>query len=568
VSVGNENDRSYDLTTYKEVILQVTDVMLYEEDAHPEWTHDRGTPTDRGIPDNIEDGRIMATITNFNIKLKDTDREAFEGNMPDFNFGIQEDGMSVDYRQAVWNLSSDNLADAKKTGAAFEFVTKDVDIRGDTADGISATIGFAWQDPDRGLWWQDAVNIAGWNNAGDYYEIIEGVDWNSDQHKIRIDLATIIKDSRFASASNVNFIIALWWQVDFWKYPDNPFITTNIDDLNISGANVITPPSSVTGNMGNWYYGYKENGVTLDLQQAVWYNLASDVLDTAKEPGAALELGFNKDIIGPGNENPHLYLIWQNPDTNRWWAAEGVDYMEYTLGNWQGGAEGSWVPHNGVSYDSGTKKLTVVLEDALEGYNTFINTTGQINFLVTYGYPPEANVNSLGIVSANIVPGAGGSSGFGAQLDGSYTLDPTSWNNWYGASATGNVVSFTNGGMYMLFPAGFDITQYTKLEIKWTAVITDATGSKSDGAALTVKIVTDQFDPILGSGSDYGTDIGFPNITKYNHTTWTYDDTPAESPPNRFTGASATDWVGIAVQVNSADTDDKFTVTVESITFK
>jgi len=404
VEVENEDDRSYDLTTYKEVILQVTDVMLYEHDDHPEWTHDKGTESDHGIPDGIEDGTLIATISNFNIVLEDADRHAFAGNMPDFAFGIQEDGMSVDYRQAVWNLSPENLETAQKPGAIFEFVTKDVNIRG---DGITAMIGFAWQDPDRGLWWQDAVDITSWNDDTDDYEILDGVEWLPWQHIIRIDLDKVIKDTSFKSANNANFIIALWWHNKFYFEPDNPYITSTVDDLNISGANIITPPLATTGNMGKWKYGYQENGISPELNQAVWH-LPSDVIELAKEDDAALEIVFNKDNIGGGNENPHLNLLWQNPDTERWWYD---DWKEATLGNWGGldydNPVNGYVLQDGVFYDADAKKLTVVLKDALESYDDFIDTTGEINFIITYGYTgsTEGNVNSLGMISANIISG-------------------------------------------------------------------------------------------------------------------------------------------------------------------
>jgi len=398
--VGN----TVNLLDYSEIILQVTNVMKYTDPNNSSYSKNNGE-----IPADIPDGQIMAIINDFSISLKDKSRDEFAGNMNDFHYGVKEDGMSRDYKRAEWHLTAENVRDAQKPGAKFEFIMTGLDdgIEFDYLETEGMSLGFAWQDPVRELWWQDEYHISGYvdrnGNNNWTYVIGEGVYWVPHEKKIRLDLDKMIEDNRFYNAAELNFEIGYWWRND--QSPDC------IDELAISGANIIAPTNPVTGNMGTWYYGYLSNGISLNYQQAVWYNLPSDVLATAREPGAAFVLGFNQDIIGGGNENPHLILLWQNPETNRWWPndPDGSLIQTYTLGNWQDGVgtydplNGYYVLHNGVTYDHGEKKLTVVLEDALESYSDFIAAAGQINFLVSYVYPDDANVNSLGMVSANIV---------------------------------------------------------------------------------------------------------------------------------------------------------------------
>jgi len=368
------------LLDYKEIILQVTNVMKYEDTAHPDWNKDNG-----GIPEEIETGTIMATISDFKIELKDTSRTAFAGNMPDFTYGIQEDGMSVDYRQAVWNLSSANIAEAKKAGSKFEFITHNVDL-----STKSAVLGFAWQDPVRGLWWQDEINLCGWNDMTNQWEPVEGVEWISHQKKVRIDLDAIIEDSRFDSATSVNFVIGYWWHNGL--VPPNEDLKFAVDELSVTGANIIAAPAPSTGNMGSYYYGYQENGISFETNQAVWH-LPEAALTAAKEAGAKLKIVFNSTL----EEDPTLALVWQGIDSSRWWptdAEAGIDSANLKI--LEGGT-----PTTGVEFVEATQTLTVTLETALETYDSFKNAT-DANLILAIWWPANSKIDVLGIVSANI----------------------------------------------------------------------------------------------------------------------------------------------------------------------
>jgi len=227
LNVNNDFGTSYDLLDYKEVILQVTEVLKYENDAHPDWKQDYGSLG------NTPNGQIMASISNFKISLIDTNRSAFTGNTNDYYYGFETDGFSVDYRQAVWSLTAENIAAVKKPNAKFEFILMDNDIGEDTWSG--PTLSFIWQDPVRGLWWQDETMISGGDESDGWkYKFYKGTTWDAYQNKITIDLSAVIKDSKFAVSTQLNFIVACWWN----EGKD----CRSIGDLTITGANIYNAP--------------------------------------------------------------------------------------------------------------------------------------------------------------------------------------------------------------------------------------------------------------------------------------------------------------------------------------
>lgn len=360
INTSNES-YSYDLMGYKEVVLQVTNV-------------DNGT-----ITGDIPDGRIMATITDFKIVLKDTARDPFKGNMDDYAYGFKEDGLSVDYRQAVWRLTAANITDAKNPRAMFEFIMEGMaDIK-----EFSPVLYFVWQDPVKGDWQQDKTTICGRETGGEF-GYIGGVTWDARAKRMTIDLSKVIKGGGFNGATELNFIIGY--------LGGNGSNAGNIGDLVISGANIFVAPSPTQGNMGSYQYGYQEDGVSIEYKQAVW-NLPAAALLIATQPGAKLEIAFSQDVIT--SKKPRLYLVWQDIPTQRWWPDESTDYaLCYNEDN-------TYKYHEGVTYDQGAKKLTVVLETGLETYDDFINAT-DVNFVLdcTYGVN---SINDLGIASVNIM---------------------------------------------------------------------------------------------------------------------------------------------------------------------
>ena len=211
---------------YKEIILQLTNVIKLSQEGNLESVEDYGT-----IPANVSQGQIMATISNFNIELKDTQRPAVTG-MGNYVYGIQEDGLSIDYRLAVWTLTAAEVTKAKQNGTKFEITFADAS----SFEEDSAAISFVWQDPVRGLWWQDQADLFGFvdtppgsNNW--VFTVGDGVEWDKDEGKLSVTISDVVGD-QFADSTQLNFIIACWYFVD------EDFYT--IDDLAITGANIVT----------------------------------------------------------------------------------------------------------------------------------------------------------------------------------------------------------------------------------------------------------------------------------------------------------------------------------------
>jgi len=140
-------------------------------------------------------------------------------------------------------------------------------------------------------------------------------------------------------------------------------------------------PSPITGNMGDYRFGLDEDGVTPVYQQAVW-TLSGANLTTAKAASAKLVLVFSQ------NPSAVMQLVWQGPDNAIWWKSNDI------LGN-----TGSPIGGTGTTWNAGTKTLTINLADALADYGSF---TAQSSLNIIIAYYGVANINDLGIVSANL----------------------------------------------------------------------------------------------------------------------------------------------------------------------
>jgi len=391
LDIGNDASRSYDLLDYKEVILQFTEVLRYENDVHPEWLQDYGS-----IPADIPNGQIMATISDFKISLKDTAKAALAGNVSDFTYGYKEDGFSTEYRHAVWSLSADNIANARKLGAKFEFTLLDAS----NIETGTTKLVFVWQDPVRELWWQEETTISGWNEDTEKWEFDWDVaSWNTVTNKISVNLSKIIKDPKFTDATAINFILGCWWI--------NNGPCKNIDDFGIAGVSVIVPKplNNITGNMGTCVPGYNSDS-TPNQKQAVW-KLNNTAYTSAKTPGAQLEIVFDNDLVVRA-PTPVLYLVWQDEANNRWWptsAEAGTDDVNLIIYQWK--EVGGNTFKAGVTYDPTTKKIIIPLPAALETYSGFI-AGGNKNLVLNCGWGVTDYINELGIVSANLVIGETG----------------------------------------------------------------------------------------------------------------------------------------------------------------
>jgi hypothetical protein len=361
----------HDLLKYKEIILEVVNVMKYTDTANPDQNKDNGE-----IPANIPNDQILATISNFNISLKDKTMSDLKGNLGDFSFGIKEDGMSLDYMSAVWNLKGTNLATAKQ-GANFEFAVLEGGFGG---DGIPhAKLAFIWQDPVRGLWWQDQTLISDWDTAkGEWVIVNDSVTWDPQNKKYTINLPGIIKDSQFNDAQELNFIIACW------GFSDQGTIC--IDALGVTGANISIAPTPTAGNIGNYRFGAQEDGITPSYGHAVWH-LTGAALATAKTSGSKLEIVLQGSI--PAGIS--AALVYGDIDNQRWWEGQTEIY-------------GEGVAASGVTFNSGTRTLSIVLSTVFGSNYSDFQTVNNANLVFAVWWPHPYNVNDLRMVSANIVP--------------------------------------------------------------------------------------------------------------------------------------------------------------------
>jgi len=135
------------------------------------------------------------------------------GNLGDYQFGTQEDGVSPNYTQAVWTLTETNLTTAKTAGAKLTLVL--------TTDP-SAVMHFVWQGPANGLWWNEKEILGNTGNV-----TATGVTWNSGTKTLTIPLsANTVKDySVFTAQPSLKIIIAY-------------YSGDNVNDLGIVSANL------------------------------------------------------------------------------------------------------------------------------------------------------------------------------------------------------------------------------------------------------------------------------------------------------------------------------------------
>jgi endoglucanase len=153
----------------------------------------------------------------------------------------------------------------------------------------------------------------------------------------------------------------------------------NPDSPPVSGGGGDPTPNPITGNMGNFSFGFQENGIDPNYEQAVWVFTGTSFA-TLKN-AATLVLTFSSDPAAV------MQIVWQ--DTVNWaWHSTDI------LGNTGAGA-----PQNGASWNGSTKTLTVTLSAALNNYESFLNQSGVKLIICYYG---TTNINDLGIVSANL----------------------------------------------------------------------------------------------------------------------------------------------------------------------
>jgi hypothetical protein len=160
--------------------------------------------------------KIMTAINSTTPPVPGGGGDDITGNLGNYRFGIAEDGVSPNNQQAVWELSSVNLATAKTAGAKLVLVL---------SAAPSATMQLVWQGSANNLWWQGQIDILGETgtvNGG------TGATWGAGTKTLTINLSTAFADSysTFTAQSSLNLVVAYYGG-------------TSVDDLGIVSADIV-----------------------------------------------------------------------------------------------------------------------------------------------------------------------------------------------------------------------------------------------------------------------------------------------------------------------------------------
>jgi endoglucanase len=197
----------------------------------------------------------------------------------------------------------------------------------------------------------------------------------------------------YVSYARSKGIPCFWWDggdvFKMFNRSSNTFYFPEIKTALMNGINNTPPPSSdptipkpITGNMGGYRFGIEGDGVSVNYAQAVW-ELSGTNITTAKTAGTKLVFVLSTVPTAA------MQLVWQGPDNNIWWQSDND-----ILGN-----TGNAISEKGVTWNSDTKTLTIILSTALADYS---NIAAQSSINIVLAYYGAANINDLGIVSANL----------------------------------------------------------------------------------------------------------------------------------------------------------------------
>ena len=232
-------------------------------------------------------------------------------------------------------------------------------------------------------------------------------EWGAPTN-VRSSMSAEIKNTHIdyiksvAGAARANGVVPIYWddggdfkmlersngkpKTGLWADVLSAMITA----INNAAPSVTVTPNPITGNLGNYRFGLKEDGITENNTQAVW-ELKSGNLSNAKVSGAKLEL------VLKAAPDAGLQFIWQGPDNGIWWQQTVPDILDDN-GNINNSSHASW--------DAGAKTLTINMSAAKnydsegDGSGTF---TSQNSLNIIVAYYGGNSVNDLGIVSANLV---------------------------------------------------------------------------------------------------------------------------------------------------------------------
>ena|GEM_PF-457673 len=138
---------------------------------------------------------------------------AITGNLGDYSYGLQEDGVTPNYTQARWELSSDNATTAKTEGAKLTLVLE---------SAPTASLQFVWQGPENEIWWQQTDIL------GESGNVLNASDasWNEVAKTLTINMSAADDYNSFTAQNSLNLIVAYYGG-------------SSVNDLGIVSANLV-----------------------------------------------------------------------------------------------------------------------------------------------------------------------------------------------------------------------------------------------------------------------------------------------------------------------------------------
>nr|AGS52284.1 glycoside hydrolase family 5 [uncultured bacterium contig00061] len=315
-----------------------------------------------------------------------------------------------------------------------------------------------------------------------------------------------------------------------WRLPEIIAALMRGADADVSTP---TPPTTITGNLGNYRFGTNDGVNYTNYDQAVW-ELTPTQVTTAQSAGAKLVLQLS------GAPSARLDLVWQNPDTESYWNEKGIL-----------GENGNILNGSSVTWNANT--LTINLDaNTVEDYADTFTSAASLNLIIVYY--GGSSVNDLGIVSANLVAEGGGANVITNPAPSVYGEENQTITSISDGVVSVNNPAGTNTGAGFSYEFPSDWATYTTVTIDYTLTITAGTAAK-----VTLKSGKNSYEgDIELNGVQYSQYQDFTGTggTLVLQTVW-FDDTKMDTP-------------GISFQVNNYElaADMTFTFKVNSLTFE
>lgn len=229
----------------------------------------------------------------------------------------------------------------------------------------------AWQINQEGYMDQDPFPLVageGWD------EVFDTGEWHSISAS---DVTLTIGSGKSLYLSTMQLLITAAGEDAIPSLVENEIYIANISITATPSGTLPTPPTDITGNLGNYAFGGIYEGGELvghDYGQAVW-GLSGENLGKAQADDSVLTIELTYQVS-------NLSLVW-GAEVNGWWS----DFAIIENG----------VAASGVTYSANT--ITVNLKNVITDFALFKTATFANLMLVDF---MAVNINGLGITNANL----------------------------------------------------------------------------------------------------------------------------------------------------------------------